>query len=194
MIEAQPLAGLGSAPGFSEPAFSEPDFSEPDFSPIGLPVAGSPALASFSRSPRALAISSAAFCCSSAADRTFPRFCGSRSSRGSFLCRLTARTLFCGPRFGVDGIGRPRWFGCFRVPRVARAGPSVRASSRRLRRRAPARRRSRSPGVRPQHVLRGRFGRHFRHFGWSSEEAGEGGMVRYCRANDNRAGSGAWWR
>ena len=43
----------------------------------------------------------------------------------------------------------------------------------------------------PEHVLRGRFGRHFRHFGWSSEQAGEGGMVRYRRANDNRAGSRA---
>jgi hypothetical protein len=40
----------------------------------------------------------------------------------------------------------------------------------------------------PEHVLRRRFGRHFRHFGWSSERAGEGAMVRYCRANDNRAG------
>ena len=40
----------------------------------------------------------------------------------------------------------------------------------------------------PEHVLRRRFGRHFRHFGWSSDEAGEGGMVRYRRANDNRAG------
>ena len=43
----------------------------------------------------------------------------------------------------------------------------------------------------PEHVLRRRFGRHFRHFGWSSEEAEEGGMVRYCRANDNRAGAPA---
>ena len=43
----------------------------------------------------------------------------------------------------------------------------------------------------PEHVLRRRFGRHFRHFGWSSEEAGEGGMVRYRSPNDNRAGSRA---
>ena len=39
----------------------------------------------------------------------------------------------------------------------------------------------------PEHVLRRRFGRHFRHFGWSSEEAEEARMVRYRRANDNRA-------
>jgi len=64
--------------------------------------------------------SSAAFCCpsaahctfprfcsnrspywSSSADRTFPRFCGSRSPCRSFLCRLTAGTLFCGARFGA---------------------------------------------------------------------------------------------
>jgi hypothetical protein len=52
--------------------------------------------------------SSAAFCCSSAAARTFPRFCGSRSSRWFFLCRLTARTLFCRPRFGAfNNLGDP---------------------------------------------------------------------------------------
>jgi hypothetical protein len=43
----------------------------------------------------------------------------------------------------------------------------------------------------PEHVLRGRFGRHFRHFGWSSKQAGERGMVRYPSANDNRAGGRA---
>src|ERR1044071_5623900 len=43
----------------------------------------------------------------------------------------------------------------------------------------------------PEHVLRRRFGRHLGQFGWSSEQAGEGGMVRYVSANDNRAGGRA---